>query len=52
MEMNSRFAAALAAYAILALLATFTLSGKPRTAIWILMAGLAVKTCIAYKARW
>ena len=33
MEMNSRFAAALAAYAILALLATFTLSGKPRTAI-------------------
>jgi hypothetical protein len=45
-----RLAAAMAAYAVLALLATFTLDGKLRLAVWILLGGLAVKTLIAYKA--
>ncbi len=38
-------------YAVLALAATFTLDGKLRTAVWVLMGGLALKTLIAYKAR-
>src|ERR1700689_1696474 len=38
-------------YAILALLAAFTLDGGMiRNAVWILMAGLAAKTYIAYRA--
>jgi len=41
----------MSAYAVLALLAAFTLDGKLRLAIWILMAGLALKTVIAYMAR-
>jgi len=45
-----RLAAAMAAYAVLALLATFTLDGKLRLAVWILLGGLALKTLIAYKA--
>ena len=43
---------AFGAYAVLALLAYFTLDGKLRYAILALMAGLSVKTYIAYKARW
>ena len=39
-------------YAILAILATFTLDGLMRTAVWIFLGGLAVKTYIAYKAGW
>ncbi len=35
---------ALAAYAILALIATFTLDGVLRTAMWIFFIGLAAKT--------
>jgi hypothetical protein len=50
--MRNRFFAALAAYAVLAILAAFTLDGKLRYAVWIFMAGLAAKTAIAYKARW
>jgi hypothetical protein len=50
--MNFRFAVSMAVYAVLALLATFTLEGDMRTAIWILMAGLAAKTAIAWRARW
>ncbi len=50
--MNARFYSALAAYAALALLAAFTLDGVLRLAVWILMAGLALKTWIAYKAGW
>ena len=49
--MYNRFWVAMATYAVLALLATFTLDGKLRTAIWVLMGGLALKTVIAYKAR-
>ena len=41
----------MACYAILALLAEFTLDGKIRYGIWILMAGLALKTLIAHKVR-
>ena len=41
------------AYSVLALLAAFTLdNGLIRNAVWILMAGLAVKTYIAYRAGW
>ena len=42
----------MAAYAVIALLAAFTLDGAFRIAVWILAAGLAVKTWIAYKAGW
>ncbi len=47
---KSRFITAMACYAVLALLATFTLEGVFRTCVWIFLAGLAVKTWIA-KAR-
>ncbi len=50
--MNKRLAAALAAYAVIALLAGLTLDGKLRLAIWILLAGLAVKTLIVDRAGW
>ena len=50
--MQKRFLAAMSTYAILAVLATFTLDGKLRYAIGVLMAGLAVKTYIAYRAHW
>ena len=50
--MHVRFYSALAAYTVLALLAAFTLDGVLRLAVWILMAGLALKTWIAYKAGW
>ncbi|MGH9720446.1 MAG: hypothetical protein ACRD8O_09550 [Bryobacteraceae bacterium] len=40
---------ALATYAALSVLAGITLDGKIRTAVWILMAGLALKTLIAWK---
>ncbi|MBV8729996.1 MAG: hypothetical protein JO336_09325 [Acidobacteriia bacterium] len=48
--MNKRFLSAMAAYAVIATLAGFTLDGLLRTAVWIFMAGLAAKTWIAYKA--
>jgi hypothetical protein len=50
--MNKRLISAMAAYAVIAMLAGFTLTGLLRNAVWILMAGLAVKTWIAYKAGW
>jgi hypothetical protein len=50
--MKQRFFAALGAYAALAILAGFTLEGVLRYAVWILMAGLAVKTWIAHRAGW
>ena len=50
--MKTRLQAAMAAYAALALLAAFTLDGVMRTAVWILLGGLALKTLIAYKAGW
>jgi len=40
-------------YAILAVLAAFTLDGGLlRNAVWVLLAGLALKTYIAYRAGW
>ena len=45
--MKKRLPWAVAAYAVLLLLATFTLEGKFRLAVWALLAGLAVKTWIA-----
>jgi hypothetical protein len=50
--MNTRFLWAMGTYAILALLAALTLEGLMRNAVWILLGGLAVKTCIAKKAGW
>jgi len=50
--MNVRFLSSMTAYAVLAVLAGLTLDGVLRTAVWILMAGLAVKTWIAHKAGW
>jgi hypothetical protein len=49
--MNVRFVVAMAAYALLAILGTITLTGKIRTALWIFLGGLAVKTAIAAAAR-
>jgi hypothetical protein len=50
--MNTRFLWAMGTYAILALLAALTLEGLMRNAVWILLGGLALKTCIAKKAGW
>jgi len=47
---DRRFLAAMAVYAAIAVLATFTLEGKIRIAVWILMGGLALKTLIAWGA--
>ena len=52
MTLTNRLYCALGVYAVIALLATFTLDGNMRLAIWILLAGLTVKTVIAYFARW
>jgi hypothetical protein len=49
--MNVRFAWAMATYAALALLGAFTLTGKIRTALWIFLAGLTVKTVIVMAQR-
>ena len=51
--MNRKFRAAMGIYAILAVLAAFTLDGGLlRNAVWVLLAGLALKTYIAYRAGW
>ncbi len=51
--MSRKLRAAMATYAILAVLAGFTLDGGLlRNAVWILLAGLALKTWIAYRAGW
>jgi hypothetical protein len=52
MNTRQRMYAAMAAYGALALMAWFTLDGVFRWAVWIFLAGLAVKTWIAYKAGW
>jgi hypothetical protein len=49
--MNARFAAAMTAYGVLALLAALFLSGTPRTAVWIFLGGLALKTVIVVASR-
>ena len=51
--MSRKLLAAMSTYAILAVLAAFTLDGGLlRNAVWILLAGLALKTYIAYRAGW
>ena len=50
--MKARLIAAMSAYALLAVMAAFTLDGVFRIAVWILLAGLGLKTVIAYKAGW
>ena len=51
--MKNRFWAAMATYSVLAVLAAFTLDGGlMRNAVWVLLAGLAVKTYIAPRAGW
>lgn len=53
MFLKSRLFWAMFSYAVLAALAGFTLDGGLlRDAVWVLMAGLAAKTWIAYKAGW
>ena len=42
--MNRRFIYAMLTYAILALLAGFTLEGVVRIATWVLLGGFALKT--------
>ena len=50
--MHKRLSFALGCYAVLALLAAFTLDGLFRIAVWIFLGGLTLKTLIAYKAGW
>ncbi len=49
---SNRLLWAMAAYTVFALLALVTLDGIIRTAVWIFLGGLAVKTLIAHKAGW
>jgi hypothetical protein len=49
--MDKKFIAAMTVYAVIAILAAFTLDGgKYRNVVWVLMAGLALKTFAAKKA--
>lgn len=48
--MKTRFYQAMGAYAILGILAGFTLEGKLRIIVLIFLAMLAVKTLAAYKS--
>ena len=51
--MHKKYWTAMGMYASLAILAAFTLDGGLlRNAVWVLMAGLAVKTYIARRAGW
>jgi hypothetical protein len=51
--MKKSLAVPMGIYAVLAILAAFTLDGGLlRNAVWILMAGLAIKTYIAHRAGW
>jgi len=45
--MNRRFLYAMLFYAVLAILATFTLDGLIRIATWVLLGGFALKTYLA-----
>ena len=45
--MDHRFAAAMATFALLALAAGVTLTGLLRNAVWVFLAGMAVRTWIA-----
>jgi len=45
--MSRRFLYAMLVYAVLAILATFTLDGLIRIATWVLLGGFALKTYLA-----
>jgi len=47
-----KFWTAMAVYALIALVATFWIEGTLRTAVWILIGGLGLKTIVARKAGW
>jgi len=49
--MNRRFAAAMTCYAILAILAGFTLSGDIRIVTWIVLGGIAIRTWLVVLKR-
>jgi hypothetical protein len=49
--MDLRFIAAMSVYAILAVLAGFTLTGVIRIATWIFLGGIALKTVLAVLKR-
>ena len=49
--LKTRFAAAMAAYVLLATLVAFTLTGRMRIAVWIFLGGLAVKTWLSSQSR-
>jgi hypothetical protein len=44
---KTRLMTAMATYALLATLAAFTLTGRMRIAVWVFLAGLAVKTWLS-----
>lgn len=50
--MSRRLVWAFCAYAALGLGATFTLDGKLRLFVWIVLGYFAVRTYIAHKAGW
>jgi hypothetical protein len=49
-DIKQRLYAAMAAFAVLGVLAGFTLDGKIRVATLVFLAGLAARTLIHYKA--
>ena len=51
MDIQKRFYMAMGTYAVLAILAAFTLDGKIRLAVWIFLGGLALRTVIHMKAQ-
>jgi len=49
--MDLKFIAAMSSYAILAVLAGFTLEGRIRLATWIFLGGIALKTILVVLKR-
>jgi len=49
--MDLKFVAAMSAYAVLAILAGFTLEGNLRIATWIFLGGIALKTFLVVLKR-
>ena len=47
--MRKRLLAAVAAYLVIGLMAALTLTGLFRTAVWIFLGGLALRTLIAFQ---
>ena len=47
-----KFIAAMFSYAVLALLAGFTLEGRIRIATWVFLGGIAIKTVLAVLKRY